>query len=329
MLQLQASSGIYSIENSPHRSLPAGKFQAGMIAQNLEPFHSNALDDINADEIEWAKQNSIKSFTGYPLIVENQLVGVMEMYSRKPFSEDIFYTLEIVANAIALGIQHKLAERKIKSSLDEKELLLREIHHRVKNNMQVISSLLNFQTRHIDDRHYIDMFNDSQNRIKSMALIHEKIYRSGSMAHIDFKDYVRSLSSELFRFYGIDETRIALILDIEGGIFEIDTAIPCGLLINELLTNALKHGFPDNREGEVKVILRKTDINGDTGFELTVSDNGVGIPADLDISNTKSLGMNLIATLAEHQLQGKLTLNRDDRTEFHVRFKKLKYKQRV
>lgn len=329
MLRLNASSGIYTLADSPHNNLPVGKFQAGAVARDLKPVYSNVIDDLNEDDKGWAEQNRIRAFAGYPLIVENRLVGVMEMFSRKPFAEDIFNTLEIVANAIALGIQHKLVEKQIKSSLSEKELLLREIHHRVKNNMQVISSLLNFQTRHIKDPRYVEMFNDSQNRIKSMALIHEKIYRSGSLAHIDFKDYVRSLSSELFRFYGIDESRITLTLDIEGTAFEIDTAIPCGLLINELLTNALKHGFPDNRQGEVKVILRNTDINGNTGYELIVSDNGIGIPEDLDIRNTKSLGMNLIATLAEHQLQGTLSLNRNSRTEFLVRFKKLKYKQRV
>ncbi len=220
-------------------------------------------------------------------------------------------------------------EDMLKASLVEKEVLLKEIHHRVKNNMQVISSLLNFQTRYVNDKQFIAILNESQNRIKSMALIHEKLYRSRDLSDIDFNDYVYSLASDLFKFYAVDTDKIALKLDIEDIAFEIDTAIPCGLLINELLTNSLKHAFPEGRGGEINISLRKKQIAGDIEYEMIVGDNGVGIPEDFDIGKTKSLGLQLIMTLTEHQLQGKFHLDRTRGTKFHINFKKLKYKKRI
>jgi two-component sensor histidine kinase len=329
LLEFGACAGMYTDDNNPYNSLPLGKFSAGLVAQNRQSHYGNNTASLAPEDREWAAQNDIRSFSVYPLIVEEHLVGVMEMFTTSPLTEDVFDTLESVANEIALGVQHKLIEWKIKDSLREKEVLLREIHHRVKNNMQVISSLLNFQTRYINDKQYITILNESQNRIKSMALIHEKLYRSTDLSNIDFHDYVTSLANDLFKFYVIDTRKITLNLDISEIAFEIDTAIPCGLLINELLSNALKHAFPDGREGEISISLKKKGSEGGLEYELTAKDNGVGIPEDLDIATTNSLGLQLISSLAEHQLQGKMDLQRTGGTAFHISFKELKYKKSI
>lgn len=214
----------------------------------------------------------------------------------------------------------------IRASLKEKELLLREIHHRVRNNMQVISSLLNLQSGYIKDELYSEMFKDCQNRIKSMALIHEKLYLSKNMAKIDFNDYIKNLANGLIRSYRANLNKVVLDVEADDVFLGIDAAIPCGLIINELISNSLKHAFPGGREGKLKVIMRF--LNGDN-IELVVSDNGVSIPEDVDIRNTKSLGLQLVIGLVENQLDGKIELNRENGTEFRISFKELKYKNRL
>ncbi|HDK17245.1 MAG TPA: hypothetical protein ENG75_04825, partial [Nitrospirae bacterium] len=234
----------------------------------------------------------------------------------------------LVRMEIATNItERKKVENQLKSSLREKETLLLEIHHRVKNNMQIISSLLSLQSRYIKDKHYISMFNESRSRIKSMALIHEKLYQSKNLENIDFNDYIKSLVNDLFIFYGIQGGHIVLNINIENVILDIDTAIPCGLIINELISNSLKHAFPDGREGKIEITSRKMNIKGVNEYELIVSDNGIGMPDDLDFRKTESLGLSLIVTLSEDQLQGKLDFKRDNGTECRIHFKELKHKE--
>jgi PAS domain S-box-containing protein len=211
----------------------------------------------------------------------------------------------------------KQAEEQIKQNLKEKEILLSEIHHRVKNNMQVISSLLKLQSAKIEDKKYLDMFKDSENRIKSMALVHEKLYQSKDFASIDFNGYVKSIANPLIRNHTVNPDRIKLNIEIEDVPLELDNAIPCGLIINELISNSLKYAFPKDREGGIDIVLKA--INSDE-IELTVSDDGIGIPAEIDIGKTESLGLQLVQILAENQLDGTLELNRDGGTAFKIRF---------
>jgi len=215
--------------------------------------------------------------------------------------------------------ERKRAEEKIKASLKEKELLLQEIHHRVKNNLQVISSLLKLQSEYIEDKQAFQMFKDSQNRIKSMALIHEKLYKSKDLAEIDFKIYINDLAYELFRSYEIDPSKIALRMDVKDISLRIDVAIPCGLIINELISNSLKYAFPQGREGGIKIALRSINKNK---IELKVKDNGIGLPEDFDFRKTKSLGLHIVTILVEDQLDGKIELNRAGGTEFKITFKR-------
>lgn len=207
------------------------------------------------------------------------------------------------------------AEEKIKASLKEKEVLLKEVHHRVKNNMQVISSILNLQSRHIKNKHALEMFEDSQNRIKSMALVHEKLYESENLAQIDFAEYTRSMTSYLFSLYRIGQA-IGLNIDIKGILLDVSTAIPCGLIINELISNSLKYAFPEGIEGEICIQLFS---DKDGKVTLIVEDNGIGFPKDLDFRKTESLGMQLIIMLVE-QLEGTVELDKSKGTRFKITF---------
>jgi two-component sensor histidine kinase len=219
----------------------------------------------------------------------------------------------------------KKAEEQIKNSLEEKEILLREIHHRVKNNLMIVSSLLAHQSQYIRDKDVIDMFTDSQNRILSMALVHEKLYQSKNLAKIDFKEYIDDLVVDLIQSYEVNGNKITLNMNIENIQLDIDFAIPCGLIINELVTNSLKYAFPvgTQTQGEIKIAFHSIDRNENI-FELVDSDNGIGLPKDLDFRKTDSLGLHLVTTLAEKQLHGEITLNRSKGTEFKIKFRGIK-----
>jgi len=210
-------------------------------------------------------------------------------------------------------------ENQIKVSLKEKDALLSEIHHRVKNNMQIIISLLRLQAGKIEAGRYADMFKEAEYRIRSMALIHENLYLAGDFADIDFHRYVRSLVNSLLRSCTIDRARVKLKIEIENISLGMDTAIPCGLLINEVISNSLKHAFPDHREGEIEVTLRP--VNG-REFELIISDDGIGMPLEIDFDTSDSMGLMLVRTLAVDQLDGTVDLDRDGGTAFRICFKK-------
>lgn len=235
---------------------------------------------------------------------------------------DQWHAVGIVRNIT----QRKIAEENILASLGEKELLLQEIHHRVKNNMQIISSMLRLQAEPVKDKSYLTILSDSQNRIRAMSLIHEKLYQSQDLAHINFSEYASDLTGELMRSYGNGSSRIVMKTESENIMLGIDTAIPCGLIINELVSNSLKYAFPKDRRGEISVSLDR--INEDE-LELTVSDNGIGLPENIDFRNTESLGLRLVTILAENQLRGKIESKRLEGTEFRIRFREIKYEKKA
>jgi len=221
--------------------------------------------------------------------------------------------------------QRKNAENEVKQSLDEKELLLREIHHRVKNNMQIISSLLNLQRSYIQDEEADNLLQESQGRVKSMALVHEKLYQTDDLARINVAEYIRSLSMNLFHSYTVNPG-IKLTLDVGDVYFNIDTAVPLGLIINELVSNSLKYAFCDQDDGEIHISLKETDESG--VYHLKVWDDGVGFPSDLDFNNTNSLGLKLVNTLVD-QLDGEINMVDDGGTGFHIIIQEQNYKERV
>lgn len=218
----------------------------------------------------------------------------------------------------------KLAEDQVLGSLKEKEILLKEVHHRVKNNLQVISSLLKLQSEYIKDKNDLEIFRESQNRVKTMALIHEKLYRSRDIARIDFGDYVQNLASSLLLTYDVNLHKIKLKFNFDKIFFDIDTAIPCGLLINELISNCIKHAFGKDDTGEITILIKSED---EDKYTLTVKDNGKGFPENIDFRNTKSLGMQLVVTLAD-QLDAVINMDNHTGTAFTIAFKELKYRER-
>ncbi len=212
----------------------------------------------------------------------------------------------------------KEAHEQTRASVREREILLQEIHHLVKNNMQIISSLLRLQSKYIKEKKYRVLFEESQNMIRSMSLIHEKLYNSRDISRIDFKDYINDLVNNLFRSYDVNGSTIRSRIDIEDISPGMDLAIPCGLIINKLVTNSLKYAFPDGRKGEINIAFRQNNSNI---YELFVGDNGVGISNNLDINNTDSLGLRLVTMLVNDQLEGEIDLKRDNGTNFSIKFK--------
>lgn len=207
-------------------------------------------------------------------------------------------------------------EEKIQAALKEKDLLLGEIHHRVKNNLQVIHSLLNLQSSLISDATVKGMLMDSQNRIQSMALIHQTLYQSNDFASVDFSGFLDALIPTLVTSYGVSDQKIEVTINAGSVSLPINSAIPCGLLINELITNALKHAFPNNTNGEITVTFSRLKGNR---VLLIIADDGVGIPDALDINNVESLGLRLVSLLSQ-QLEGTLAIHRRDPTRFTIEF---------
>jgi PAS domain S-box-containing protein len=256
--------------------------------------------------------------TGQPLIQESLVYR--ETVNGQPLSA----TLDIRAVKLGDGFacawrdvtERTQAEDRIKASLLEKETLLKEIHHRVKNNLQIISSLLRLQSRQIRDRQVLQLFTESQNRVQAMALIHEKLYRSSNLAKIDFEEYIKTLVEELFRGYEARKRSITFKTNVEQVSLAIALAIPCGLIINELVTNSLKYAFPETVGSQISISLQERVRDQ---FILTISDNGVGLPEDLDFRNTNSLGLQLVCRLTK-QLEGTIELERSQGTKFKIVF---------
>lgn len=208
---------------------------------------------------------------------------------------------------------------KIQKALEEKEILLKEIHHRVKNNLQVVSGLLKWQASHLEDSKALDAFNEGQNRVQSMAIIHQKLYQSDNLTGIDMGDYIHRLSHSLFRSYNLDADHVTLKTDIESLNLDIDTVIPLGLILNELISNALKHAFPDAKAGEIAVKLFQDESSKE--LLLMVKDNGVGM--EEKVNKSQSFGWELIETLSK-KLKAKLTIENHDGTRIQLRIKNYK-----
>lgn len=219
----------------------------------------------------------------------------------------------------------KLSEARIQSALREKEILLKEIHHRVKNNMQVISSLLQLQAQYIEDEDTLSLFEESQTRIHSMALIHEQLYQSEHLDRIDLQPYVENLVANLSQSFGCYSRSICINLNVDPISLNIETAIPCGLIINELASNSLKYAFNPGRAGEISIDLHQI---GTQQFHLRIRDNGTGFPEGFDVENTETLGLRLVRMLTR-QLDGSLSIDSQYGTCYDINFKELNYRRRI
>lgn len=288
-----------------------------------------------------------QSLLGMPIFIGGNVVAVFVLQNKeteKPFNMDDEHILSIILGEMSFALENGMLHSKVKShlkeiqehtirlnqeiderkrveeqaknSLKEKEILLREIHHRVKNNMQIISSLLNLQSQYVKDKESFEMFRESRNRILSMAFVHEKLYQSKDLTKIDFDDYIRSMTQHLLRTCSVDPRAVRLNINCSDIFLSIDMAVPCGLIINELISNAFKHAFPEGRKGEITIDFRP---DADNRLTLVVSDTGIGLPKDIDISNSKTLGLQLIKDLVD-QLGGTLNIERDGGATFRITF---------
>lgn len=269
-----------------------------------------------------------RSVISLPLRDKSRTFGLLCLYSGEidAMGEAEVRLLQELADDLAFGIGAMRArvvkerfEAELVASLKEKEALLKEVHHRVKNNLQVVASLLRLEGRRIDHPITQSVLREMQGRIQSMALLHETLYRSGNFATVDLAAYLTQLAQQLFRSLTSPAAGVQLVLDLEPARLEIDQAIPCGLIANELASNSLKHGFPDGRTGEVRIRLRSE--NEGQHLRLTVSDTGVGLPANFDAGHKRSLGLQLVSDLAR-QLQGQLDIGPGPGATFDVKFLK-------
>ncbi|MGB3297055.1 MAG: histidine kinase dimerization/phosphoacceptor domain -containing protein [Phormidesmis sp.] len=219
------------------------------------------------------------------------------------------------------AVEHQRAEQKIEASLKEKEVLLKEIHHRVKNNLQIVSSLLNLQANAIEDENIAALFQESQNRVRLMALIHEKLYQANDLGKIDLGDYIQVLSSYLMCSYSVKSEHVKLAVEADDLFLEVDAAVSCGLIINELVTNTLKYAFPNGEAGRIAISVKRMD---QTTFAIHYADSGIGLPRSLDIVNAKTLGLQLIYSLCE-QLGGDLEMGESNLSESPGAYFKLSY----
>lgn len=298
----------------------------GHCLNTKESFYTNNTEKHPSSKGTPEGHVKIEKFLGIPVLIDNEVAGEIALANPvNDYSDKDIKVVERIAEFFAMAIQRKRYEEQISTSLDEKVLLLREIHHRVKNNLQIISSILNLQSLAVKDQYLTDVFKQNQNRVKSMAMIHEKLYNAPDLAKIDFSDYLRSLTTDITYTYLVKTENIDIKLDLEDNIrLNIETAIPCGLIFGELISNSIKHAFKEGVKGKIKVGFEK--IGED--LILTVSDNGSGLPDEIDFHKTESLGLQLVNSLVE-QLEGSITLDKSHGTKFTIKFKELKYKQRI
>jgi PAS domain S-box-containing protein len=279
----------------------------------------SVFDTIQKEEnkVFWKKKYS-EVFSGKPVVFTHHTVVNKKDIYREIYLYPIFLNNEVQeVSVIAQNISERIEnEHKISQSLKEKEVLLKEVHHRVKNNMQVISSILNLQSSYVKDKYALNLLQECQNRIKSMAYIHESLYQTKNFDAVNFSEYLSTLVKNLVHSYSVNSKKIKVILTLDKLFLNLDASIPCGLIINEIVSNSLKYAFPGNRDGIIFVTLKSK--GGKVSIE--VGDNGVGISSDIDIKNTKTLGLQLVDTLVE-QINGTIKLSQTKGTVFNIEFK--------
>jgi two-component sensor histidine kinase/CheY-like chemotaxis protein len=320
--------------------------------------HQVGLSQADRDPAEWARMQrmSVKSLLMMPMVFQERVIGLLETRCQveRLFTDYEISMAQVLATQAASAIENarlyeraqieiakrREAEERIKTSLHEKEVLLREIHHRVKNNLQVVSSLLYLQSESIADPRLLGALQDSQNRVRSMALVHERLYQTEDLARINFPGYIRDLAGHLLSSYNSGAHHVELTIDADDVSLDVDTAVPCGLIINELISNSLKHAFAgrlrkdagDTAAGETNSEDQDSAGNGrkdeirievrtgqDGQLALTVGDNGVGFPESIDFRNSPSLGLLLVNSLVR-QLRGTIELDGQGGTQFRIVF---------
>ena len=307
------------LDFSPGAEMIFGYWKGDVVGEKLALLHLPE-DREKLTEIHRKMKKREVEFSGEITLVRKSGEEFPALLTIYPLRDESGVVGAALAVCIDITIM-KRAEAPIRASLLEKENLLREIHHRVKNNMQVVSALLVLQSKKTKDRKILEMFRDSEHRIKTMALIHEKLYQSRSFGTIDLAEYLTRLIQYLFRSYEERSAGVTLEMDVRDISLDIDTALPCSLIINELVTNSLKYAFPGGKGG--KIFIRATK-DEESVFSMEIGDNGVGLPADLDLEKTETLGLRLVHGLAVNQLGGSIETGAGRGTSFIIRFPEMK-----
>ena len=302
--------------------LTGKKSLTGYVINHKKPFllKSNDIEELyKKGEVELLGRPA-EAWMGIPLIIGDSTIGaiVVQSYDNpEKFTQKHLDFLTFISNQVALLIEKKVKDEQIRTSLKEKEVLLKEVHHRVKNNLQIISSLLSLQSKKIKKTEYFELFQETQQRVRSISLVHEKLYSTEDFSKIDFGDYISTLSRELLRVYSVDPGKIKLNIDVKEVELDVATAVPCGLVLNELISNSLKHAFPEKKsQGEIKIEMTKNDNK----IYLIVEDNGVGLPENINLEKTDSLGLRLVTILIKDQLQGNLNVENKKGVKFILDF---------
>jgi PAS domain S-box-containing protein len=293
-------------------SSPEGGFPSGAVLGKTD---SELLPAEEAAHLTQIKGRVLKTGVGVREEVRTTLNGQTFYYDLtvEPLCDRHGTILGITCAASDIT-ERKRVEEEMAASLKDRDALLREVHHRVKNNLQVICSLLDLQCGYIKDSEDVQMFKDSQNRIRSIALVHEQLHRSKGLAQIDCSEHMRTLATQLFRSYGVSSEVVRLNMEMDKIGMPPDTAILCGLIVSELVSNTLRHAFPGGRKGEMFIGVRETDSHQIT---VVVKDNGIGFPEDLDFRDAPSLGLTLVNLLTD-QLRGTIHLTRQGGTTFEI-----------
>jgi PAS domain S-box-containing protein len=292
-------------------------------------------EDMQAGKINWIKMTPPE----YRLLDEHAVAELKATGAFKEPQEKEYFRKDGSRVPIILGIatydkEHQegiafvldITERKKteKALAEIDRIRIKEIHHRIKNNLQVISSLLDLQAEKFLNKDVIKAFKESQNRVLSMSLIHEELYKGEGTETLDFSMYLRKLSENLFLTYSLNSKNIRLCMNLEEkAFFDMDTAVPLGIIVNELVSNSLKHAFTENQEGEIQIMLCREEENcekHESVFNLAISDNGKGIPENMELKSLESLGLQLVSALVD-QLDGEIEIKREKGTEFKITFK--------
>ncbi|QBR02421.1 GAF domain-containing protein [Paraburkholderia pallida] len=294
-----------------------------MLHHSLRTHEAVLVDDASIDNPFAADEYFIgrhaRSVLCLPLVKQTRLIGALYLENELApgvFTPSRMAVLKLLASQAAISIENASLEE-IEALLEEKEALLHEVHHRVKNNLQLISSLLSLQAARVDDASVAELFLDSRNRVRSMAMVHENLYRAGNFARIDMAPHIRNLCAHLSRAYELSRLDVSLDVHVDDVQLDMNRAVACGMIINELVSNALKHAFPQGRSGRLRVELVS---NGERACRLSVSDDGIGLSPEYSIEQAESLGLQIVSDLSR-QLHATIALGRDSGTSFDIHFK--------
>ncbi len=280
-----------------------------------KPIICNELNNLPLKSIP-NHHPTLQNLMVVPLLKEGDVIGFIGLANKKSdYDSSDANAIETISSTIVETIMRKRAEQRLQNALKDKEMLVKEIHHRTKNNLMIMASLLNLTSAEIEDEDVKEIFNQTQTRAKSMALIHEKLYRSDNYKEINFGEYIRHMVHDLFKSFLKDPENIQLILELEDLELDINTAIPLGLILNELLTNSLKYAFPHGEKGNIFIKFYKSDNN----YVLIVADDGIGLPEELDINQTDTLGLQLVKNLIG-QIEGDIIINIEEGTMMTIIF---------